>query len=312
MIVTENEESRLQSSEVWREKLKVSLRELKYTLYTIRQSSLMIVGLTITIFILCIAILAPLITVPNTPDPYQMKRDYAHPFASPGTEGHPLGTGERGADVFYGLIWGSRISLWMGLSTVVITSIIGIVVGGTCGYFEGKIDAAVMRVVDVFLSIPSLMLAIVIAVALGPSLINIVYAIILVFWPRYTRIIRGNVITVKQNLYIEASRALGANTSTIIFRHILPNAIAPLLVQATMDIGYTILVTASLGYIGLGQPGVTEWGVLVSEGQANLVAGIWWPVAFPGLFIFLFVLGFNLMGDGLRDIMDPRLRRKRW
>jgi len=222
---------------------------------------------------------------------------------------HVLGTTVDGEDVLTGLLLGARISVRIGILVVVVATLIGSLLGAMSGYFGGPLDELIMRVTDVFLSIPGLILAMAVAAALGRNLDNIVYALILVYWPPYTRLVRGQALSVRENLYIEAARATGASELRVVTRHVLPNTLAPITVQASLDIGSVVLVAAGLSFLGLGaQAGTPEWGLMVSRGFAFFPAN-WWQVTFSGLMIFLFVLGFNLVGDGARDILDPRLRR---
>jgi peptide/nickel transport system permease protein len=265
-----------------------------------------VIGLVIIIMMIGMALLAPVITEPNVPDPYQMPRDWGAVRKPPGTPGHILGTTNDGGDVLYGVIWGARTSLYLSLLVVSITTFVGIVVGSFAGFIGGRVDEMLMRLVDVFLSIPELIFALAIAAVLGPSFANIVLALAVVFWVKYARIMRAQVIRVKQNDYVDAARMIGDSKLSIYFRDVLPNAITPVMVQSTLDMGHVVLVGATLSFIGLSEAGIAEWGVLVSEGQAGISAGRWWASTFPGLMVFLWALAFNLVGDGLRDALDPR------
>jgi peptide/nickel transport system permease protein len=224
----------------------------------------------------------------------------------PGTPGHILGTTNEGGDVFYGVVWGSRTSLQLSLIVVSATVIIGTIVGSIAGFLGGWVDEVLMRIVDVFLSIPELIFALAIAAMLGPSFSNIIIALSMVIWVKYARIMRAQIIQVKQNEYIDAARVIGDSKINIYFRDILPNSFTPVMVQATLDMGNVVLIGATLSFIGLSEAGIAEWGVLVSEGQAGIASGRWWASTFPGLMIFLWALAFNLVGDGLRDALDPR------
>lgn len=265
-----------------------------------------VVGLVIIIVMLAVAALAPILTTPNTPDPYQLPRDFGYLNQPPGSPGAPLGTDSNGASVLYGIIWGSRTSLQLSLIVVSITVVVGTAVGSLAGFLGGKVDAVLMRIVDVFLSIPELILALAIAAVLGPSLQNIILAIAAVFWVKYARIIRGQIIHVKQNEYVDAARVMGDTNLRIYFKDILPNSATPVMVQATLDMGHVVLIGATLSFIGLAEAGLAEWGVMVSDGQTGISAGRWWASTFPGLMVFLWSLAFNLVGDGLRDALDPR------
>jgi len=223
---------------------------------------------------------------------------------------HALGTTVDGEDVLTGVLLGARISVRIGVIVVFVATLIGSLLGALAGYFGGPLDELVMRITDVFLSIPGLILAIAVAAALGRSLDNVMYALIVVYWPPYTRLVRGQALSVRENLYVEASRATGASELRVVTRHVLPNAISPILVQSSLDAGSVVLVAAGLSYLGLGaQAGTPEWGLMVSRAFSFFPDPNWWQVTFSGLMIFLFVLGFNLLGDGVRDILDPRLRR---
>jgi peptide/nickel transport system permease protein len=270
-----------------------------------------VIGLVIIILMIGMALLAPIITEPNAPDPYQMPRDWGAPRKPPGTPGHFLGTTNNGGDVLYGVIWGARTSLYLSLIVVSIAVTIGVIIGSIAGFLGGRADEFLMRLVDVFLSIPELIFALAIAAVLGPSFGNIILALAVVFWVKYARIMRAQIIRVKQNDYVDAARVIGDTKLSIYFRDILPNAITPVMVQATLDMGHVVLVGATLSFIGLSEAGIAEWGVLVSEGQAGISAGRWWASTFPGLMVFLWALAFNLLGDGLRDALDPRTETAR-
>jgi len=292
--------------------LKPKVREFKRTIYMFRQSFLAMAGLSIVIFYLIVAALAPVLAPPeeNQKDVYQRKVHYDEMHKDPSPE-HPFGTDSMGCDVYYGVIWGTHISILMGTVIVGITVLIGSILGAMAGYFGGKLDDILMRITDVFLSLPSLILAMAIVVSLGRTLENIMFALIIVWWPAYTRIVRGQALAVRENKYVEAARAVGASEARIVWKHILPNCISPIIIQATMDFGSVVLTAAALSFIGFSYAGATttEWGMMVSAGCRDITSGQWWTATFPGLAIFFFVLGFNLFGDGLRDLLDPRLRR---
>jgi peptide/nickel transport system permease protein len=256
------------------------------------------------------ALLAPVLTEANTPDPYQMPRDWGALNEPPGTPGFPLGTTSHGGDVLYGVIWGSRTSLRLSLIVVGATVTIGLIIGSLAGFLGGKVDEILMRIVDVFLSIPELIFALAIAAVLGPSFRNIILALAVVFWVKYARLIRGQIIHVKGNDYVDAARVIGDSRFSIYRRDVLPNSITPIIVQATLDMGHIVLVGATLSFIGLSEAGLAEWGVLVSDGQAGISAGRWWASTFPGAMVFLWALAFNLVGDGLRDVLDPRTEKR--
>lgn len=263
-------------------------------------------GLIVIVAILLMAALAPVLTTANVPDPYQMPRDWTALNEPPGTPGHLLGTTSEGGDVLYGVIWGARISLRLSLIVVGVTVTIGTIVGSLAGFLGGRIDEILMRIVDIFLSIPELIFALAIAAVLGPSFTNIILALSMVYWVKYARIIRGQIIHVKQNEYVDAARITGDTRLRIFAKDVLPNSVTPVVVQATVDMGSIVLVGAAMSFIGLAEAGLAEWGVLVSKGQVGISTGRWWASTFPGLMIFLWALAFNLVGDGLRDVLDPR------
>jgi peptide/nickel transport system permease protein len=226
----------------------------------------------------------------------------------PPTAEHWLGTDQLGRDVWSRLLHGARISLTVGLVVVVSAGLFGTVVGLVAGYAAGWLDDSLMRFTDIFFAFPSLILAMAIAGALGPSLTSAMIAIALVSWPVYARLVRGQVLALRQREYVEAARAVGASTPRILFKHLLPNSLASILVQASLDLGGVILIAAGLSFIGFGaQPPTPEWGVMISDGRKYVSTHPWLPL-FPGLAILFTVAAFNLIGDGLRDALDPRLR----
>ncbi len=265
-----------------------------------------LLGLIIIIALITLAFLAPVLTEPNRPDAYQMPRDWGATNAPPGSPGHLLGTTSTGGDVLYGVLWGARTSLRMSLIVVGITMTVGTIMGSIAGFIGGKIDEIIMRIVDVLLAIPELIFALAIAAVLGPSFANIIFALCVVFWVKYARIIRGQIIHVKHNEYVDSARVIGDSKLNIYRKDVLPNSVTPVVVQATLDMGGIVLVGATLSFIGLAEAGLAEWGVLVSEGQAGISSGRWWASTFPGAAVFLWALAFNLLGDGLRDVLDPR------
>lgn len=270
------------------------------------RNPLTVVGLVIIASFLLMALFAPLLAEPNQPDPYQSPRDWANIDSPPGEAGHVLGTDSQGGDVLYGVIWGSRLSLQLSLTVVFSTLVMGTIIGSIAAMRGGRLDNLLMRIVDVFLSIPELIFALAIAAVLGPSFRNIILALAAVFWVKYARIIRGEIIRVKQAEYVAAARVVGDSNWNIYRKDVLPNAVTPLVVQATLDMGNVVLIGATLSFIGLAQAGLTEWGAMVSAGQSGLLAGQWWVSTFSGLAIVLWALAFNLVGDGLRDVLDPK------
>lgn len=222
---------------------------------------------------------------------------------------HLLGIDHMGRDIFSRILHGTRISIRIALITGILTSILGLIVGLIAGYYGGKIDDILMRISDMFIAFPRLVLAMALSAALGRGIDNVVIAIAIAYWPVYARLVRGEVLIHKQKEYIEAVKAIGVPSRRIIFKHLLPLCITPIIVQATVDMGDIILVAAGLGFIGFGaQPPSPEWGLMVSDGRLRIQQA-WWISTFPGLAILIVVLGFNLLGDGIRDILDPKMRR---
>lgn len=228
---------------------------------------------------------------------------------SPPGWGHLFGTDEMGRDILSRVMHGARISLRIGFMVVAVAGITGSFIGAAAGFFGGRIDNFIMRVMDVVLSFPPLVLAMALAAAMGPSLNNAIMAVAFVMVPKFARIVRGEALAVKEMPYIAAARVSGAGNFWIIFNHILPNCVNSVVVLATLTLGETILIAASLSFIGLGaQPPEPEWGAMISVGR-KFVMDQWWYATFPGLFILFTVIGFNILGDALRDVLDPRIRR---
>ncbi len=278
--------------------------ELKYTLFLIKRNPLIMVGFMIVGTMVLLGVLAPFIA---THDPEDMV--FSDRLKPPSWK-HLLGTDDNGMDIFSRILYGIRLDLAIALAVVAMVSLFGTLLGVVSGYYGGVIDEVIMRIADVFLSFPYLLLAMAIAAALGPGVFNSIVAISVTWWPVYARLARGATLAVKEMSYIEASRALGGGDLHIMLRHILPNIVAPILVQATLDMGNVILEAAALSFIGLGaQPPQAELGLMVSLGRGYM-RDYPWVSLFPGLTILIMVLGFNLLGDGLRDLLDPKVRRK--
>jgi peptide/nickel transport system permease protein len=308
--------------------------EWKRMSYQFFRNPLAVFGLVIVTLLLLMALFAPVLAPPTEAqlerDPMRMEENFEfnHNLQPPCIEWwslHPLKgcTGERGEengfilgstnkgyDIYYGIIWGSRTSLDVAVKVVFTGTFIAVVIGVISGYYGGRVDEVVMRITDVFLAIPGLVLALaIIAVTNDSSIENLMYALIIVSWPGFTRIIRAEALRIRKLPYVEAARAAGASDFRLIFVHVLPNCITSIIVIATMDMGGIVLSLAGLGFLGFGGgPDLAEWGKLVSFGQGHLLAGETWAFFYPGLVIALWALGFYLLGDGLRDILDPRQR----
>jgi peptide/nickel transport system permease protein len=229
-------------------------------------------------------------------------------FLSP-SPAHPFGTNELGQDVLSLVMAGTTMSVLAGFGVVLIGSAIGTLIGAIAGFAGGWIDEILMRFTDLTLTIPSLILAMAIAAALGPGFANMVIAISLSWWPGYARLVRGEVLSAREEVYVTAARAIGATPARILFRHILPNTVSPIIVKMSLDMGFAILTVAGLGFIGIGiRPPTPEWGTLLSISRSYM-PDYWWTAMAPGMAMFFAVFGFNLLGDGLRDALDPRARR---
>ncbi len=260
------------------------------------------IGLAVIVLNLLVAILAPLFA---THDPLAINIDL---MAALPSGDHWFGTDEYGRDIYSRVIHGSRISLYISLLSVIFATLAGGVIGAVAGYFSGLVDNLIMRIMDALMAFPAILLAIGILAALGPNLYNVVAALGIVYTPRFARLVRGSVLSLREKEYVEASRALGHGDLFIIFRHILPNCTAPIIVQATASLAYAILAESALSFLGLGAPPpAPSWGNILSEAR-NFMMDNPMMTVFPGLAITLAVLGFNLFGDALRDVLDPRLK----
>lgn len=268
-----------------------------------RQNRLALLGLAIVVLLVVVAAFAPWLA---THDPYE--QNLAQRLLPPGTAGHWLGTDEFGRDTFSRVVYGARITLMIVVLVAAIAAPIGLVVGTAAGYLGGWVDAALMRVTDVFLAFPSLILALAFVAALGPGIENAIIAIALTAWPPYARIARAETLTIRNSDYIAVARMQGAGTWRILLGHVMPLCIASVIVRVTLDMAGIILTAAGLGFLGLGaQPPMAEWGAMISAGR-RFVLDQWWVATIPGIAIILVSLAFNLLGDGLRDVMDPRKR----
>lgn len=295
------------------------MTELRFWLHQLRKNPLSVIGVTLILIFAIIAIFAPVLAPPPEGhiDPYQIPRDGYSPVPQPPNEEHTFGTTQGQYDIYYGVIWGTRSAFQVGLIVMGAILVIGIFLGSIAGYFGGIVDEIIMRITDVFLAFPPLILAMAVVVALGPSLNTVIIALIIVSWPVYARLIRGDILATREEDYVEAARGLGASNFRIITRHVLPNSIYSALVMASLDIGAIVLSAAALSFLGLGAPeGYADWGQLIQFSR-NWIVGTpgnpmayWYTVIIPGLFIMFFVLGWNLLGDAFRDILDPRIAKR--
>ncbi|GGH85606.1 peptide/nickel transport system permease protein [Pullulanibacillus pueri] len=273
-------------------------------LVSILKSKTSLIGLIIIVLLLLVAVFAPLLAPSNPISGGDLFNRYKGPSAD-----HWLGTDELGRDILSRLIYGTRISIQVGIIAVGIALVIGTFLGAISGFFGRWIDMIVMRIVDILMSFPSILLAIAIVAVMGKGLTNTMIAVGIVGIPQFARIVRSSVLSVKETEYVEAARAVGAKSYRVLFRHVLPNCLAPIIVQTTLSIGTAILDAAGLSFLGLGaQPPKPEWGAMLDAGRAALQTAPW-VVIFPGLAILVTVLGFNLLGDGLRDALDPRTKK---
>lgn len=276
----------------WKEIWEIALRN-KLTL-----TGFIIVGLVVLV-----GLLAPVLA-PYDPNLMDIPARLQGPSSA-----HPFGTDEMGRDILSRVMYGARISIAVGVIIVAVSAAIGVILGSLSGYFGGRIDQAVMAVTDMILAFPSMVLALALTAAMGPGLLNTMLAVIIVRIPMYTRLMRGQVLVQKEQQYVRAARTFGEKPFWIVARHIVPNCLTPLMVQMTLGIGDAILIASSMSFIGLGaQPPTPEWGAMISTARVYAIDQ-WWYAAFPGLSILITIMGFNLIGDGIRDILDPRSRK---
>ena len=301
------------------------IKEFRFTMRKVRESPLSLAGFALVASFAVIAILAPVLAPPKMYDPFLIPAPSSYTREpKPPSPQNPFGTTSWQTDLYYGCMWGAIHAFRVGLVTLVPILIIGLAIGLIAGYYGGMIDEILMRFTDIIIAFPTLILIMALIVALvtislpfsltGNSRLDAaVLAIILVGWPGYTRLIRGEVLRVKTEDYVEAARASGASDLRIIFKHILPNTVYPIIVVGSLDFGTMVLTTASLSFLGLGAPlGYADWGQLIytSMDWVSSLNRYWWTFTFPGLFITLYVLGWSLLGDAFRDILDPLYRRK--
>jgi peptide/nickel transport system permease protein len=265
------------------------------------------VGLVIVVVVVLIAIFGPWLA----PYPGDAMASHLARRLKPPTAAFPFGTDNLGRDMYSRVILGARGALQVAVTVVALSMAVGIPLGLLAGYRSGFVSEAIMRVCDVVLAIPQLILALALAQMMGPSLQSAMLALSLTYWPFFTRIVYADARRLRESLFVDALRGIGAGTWRIVFLHILPNAMSPIIVRATIGLGFTILTAAVLGFLGMGAtPPAPDWGLTIAQSRLYL-PGAWWYALYPGLAILLTVMGFNLLGDGLRDLVDPRLRRSR-
>lgn len=268
--------------------------------YTLKKNRMTLAGFIIMVLIVLLAVLAPLLT---PYDPTEV--NVADKFRPPSLQ-HWFGTDEVGRDLFTRILYGGRLSLGVSIVVIMIAGAMGMIIGSVSGYIGGIVDQILMRIMDMMLAFPMLILAMALTAALGPSLQNALLALAIVEIPIYVRLARGQALAIREQLYVKSAVTFGIHPVRIIVRHIIPNTVSPLIIQATLDVGNAILMISTLGFLGLGaQPPAPEWGAMISVGWTYLLDYWWYPV-FPGLFIFLASAALNLMGDGIRDILDPK------
>lgn len=302
----------------FRKSMQPRIQELKFSFRKIRENHLSLVGLSIILGFAFIAISAPIIAPPQNPDdPYMIPRDGFSTTPQPPSDEHIFGTTQGQYDIYYGVIWGTRTAFRIGIIVVGATIAIGTLLGSIAGYFGGILDETIMRLVDIVIAFPAIILAIVIVTLFGANLDIVMMALIAAWWPYPARLVRGEILSVREEDYVDAARAVGSSDFRIISKHVLPNSIYPVLVMGALDMGGMVIVAAALSFLGLGAPvGYADWGGLLNLAR-NWIVGppgaplkFWFVHIIPGLFIFLYVLGWMLLGDAFRDIMDPRLRRR--
>lgn len=286
---------------------------LKMLLNKILSNKNAVAGLVIVAFFALTALLAPILAPASGRDPYQMPQaGYSIQPQAPSTQ-HYFGTTENQYDLYYGIVWGGRMAFKVGITVVFFALLAGILIGGIAAYGGGWIDEILMRFTDIIFAVPSMVLAMVIAAMLGRDLENMMIALTVVSWPSYARLVRGAVLSIKEREFVLAAKALGASRTRIFCRHIIPNAIYPVVIMASLDIGYIVLTAASLSFLGLGSPvGTADWGQLVALSRNWILGGhgnpfaYWYTIVFPGGALLMFVLAWNLLGDAFRDILDAR------
>ncbi|UCH22181.1 MAG: ABC transporter permease [Deltaproteobacteria bacterium] len=294
------------------------IREFKFTLHRIFRNPSAVIGFSLLVFFIGVALLAPQIAPPKYPhNPYLMPHKGFSPTPKPPSEANIFGTTSGQYDIFYGVVWGTRTAFKVGLFVVFFSTLVGVTIGSVSAYFGGIVDEILMRVSDVMWAIPTLVLAMAIVVAFGRGLDKIMIALALVQWRWYTRVLRSEILTLRDQDFVQAARIMGVSDLKIILRHILPNAIYPVLILASMDMGSMVITASFMSFVGLGEAkSYSDWGQMVALAR-NYIIGppddplrFWYAIVIPGGCIVLFVLAWNLIGDALRDAFDPKLRRR--
>jgi peptide/nickel transport system permease protein len=280
------------------------ISKYKYLYMVFMSNKLSVVGALIVIIFLMVGIFGPLF-VPYSPE----EMDYNNTLSAP-SSAHIFGTDEFGRDLMCRVIYGARVSITIALIVILLSRVIGIILGIISGYAGGIIDTIIMRFVDLFMAFPPVVIAMVMATIMGGGMKTLIIALSISMWTGVARLARGETLSIKQNNYILATKAIGGGKMHTMWHHILPNIFPPILISSTLSFGRVVLSTAGLSFIGIGiQPPIPEWGLIISNGRQFIVSGEWWLVFFPGLAIMITVMGLNLLGDGLRDIFDPKERK---
>jgi peptide/nickel transport system permease protein len=299
-------ETTLEITELQTESSSVRFENLRRGIYRFRSNMLSMFGLVILVVIVIIALVAPYIA--PFPEDATGAMHALERLQEPSAE-HPFGTDKVGRDIYSRVLMGTGLALQVGTVIILLATSIGVTLGGISAYFGGWVDDILMRITDIFLTVPALVLAIAITAALGKGITNTMIGISLVWWPGFARLTRSLVLSLREEPFVEAAYGLGAGHARILFRHILPNAVSPIIIKMSTDFGFAVLTAAALGFIGLGaQPPTPEWGAMINDGRSYFPEE-WWIATFPGMAIWLLVFSWNLLGDGLRDVLDPRSRR---
>ena len=291
---------------------------MKMLAYLFR-NPLSVIGIALILFFITIAILAPFLCPPPPyQSPYMVPRSGFWPTPRPPSHEHPFGTTQGQYDIYYGLVWGTRTAFKIGIGVVMASVLIGIIVGSISAFYGGILDEIIMRITDIFMAFPFMIAAMTFTTVLGKGLDKVMIALIFFGWMTYARLIRSEILHIKEMSYVEAARGIGATDWRVITRHILPNSFYPVIVQASLDTGTMVITASTLSFLGVGaEPGYADWGQMISYARNWIISSggnafqYWYTVIYPGLAIFLFVLAWSLIGDALRDILDPHMHGRR-